>query len=152
MQRNEWGLGMDLGSKFIQEFYTGCEYQEENSMDSNSTTDFSSNSKNSQDSGQPYYRSCELCGLGFNVYFMYSAHMLKEHKTSDNSFKCPFCPYVVKHKSHMVRHVRGHTGEKPFFCRYCPYRSSQNYHIVRHMKSTHPNINEEVFLDSNASE
>ena len=46
---------------------------------------------------------------------------------------CPYCSYVTPKKSHMIEHIRVHTGERPFACTQCPYRGATNGKLRKHL-------------------
>lgn len=52
-------------------------------------------------------------------------------------YSCSACNYRCKQKSHIVQHVRIHTGEKPFKCSFCDLRSSRQANINKHERQKH---------------
>ncbi|XP_062298271.1 zinc finger and BTB domain-containing protein 24-like [Scomber scombrus] len=51
-----------------------------------------------------------------------------------HSFTCHICGRVTKTKSHMVYHIRTHTGEKPFNCTTCGKRYNMKSHLTAHIR------------------
>lgn len=47
---------------------------------------------------------------------------------------CPFCPYGSANRTHLITHVRTHTGERPFKCTVCSFAFSQQSHLRIHMR------------------
>ncbi|KAK7068778.1 hypothetical protein SK128_016742 [Halocaridina rubra] len=54
--------------------------------------------------------------------------------TSLNTYVCPFCRKNFKVKSHIVSHIRMHTGERPYPCDICGKKYRQRIDIIRHMR------------------
>ncbi len=48
--------------------------------------------------------------------------------------KCSVCDRICVDKSHLVIHMRQHTGEKPFKCTYCPKTWASKGNLNQHMK------------------
>uniref|UniRef100_A0A8C3VRE3 Zinc finger protein 202 n=1 Tax=Catagonus wagneri TaxID=51154 RepID=A0A8C3VRE3_9CETA len=48
---------------------------------------------------------------------------------------CPVCGRSFTCNSHLVRHLRTHTGEKPYKCTECGRRYTRSSHLARHQKA-----------------
>ncbi|WAR17456.1 ZN182-like protein [Mya arenaria] len=60
----------------------------------------------------------------------------KKEKLGGLYVMCTLCDKPMQSPSHLVRHMRIHTGEKPFKCEYCDYSSSRKDHLRRHYLNT----------------
>ncbi|XP_063371180.1 zinc finger protein 845-like [Cydia amplana] len=60
--------------------------------------------------------------------------------TSENPYKCNYCDYKCKQKSHLQSHEMTHTGEKPFKCNYCDYKCKRKRDLRTH-EMTHTGEN-----------
>lgn len=56
-----------------------------------------------------------------------------EPSPQDGTFYCNFCSFRAASRSHMVIHMRKHTGEKPYQCPTCPKKFARAYLLSRHM-------------------
>ncbi|XP_027138793.1 oocyte zinc finger protein XlCOF20-like [Larimichthys crocea] len=50
------------------------------------------------------------------------------------SFKCNTCGKDYKYKSHLLRHMRMHTGEKPYLCKTCGKTFCRNNKLKQHQR------------------
>lgn len=66
--------------------------------------------------------SAQKCGGNIN------GKSLKKHK-------CDFCEYSALCKSHLMRHLLKHTGDKPHACNFCPKRFKSSQSLRIHMKA-----------------
>ncbi|XP_071523313.1 uncharacterized protein [Panulirus ornatus] len=55
---------------------------------------------------------------------------------SQNTHRCPYCPYTSRLSSNLRRHVRTHTGEMPYSCSRCDFRCKDASSMKRH-QTTH---------------
>ncbi|XP_055316119.1 zinc finger protein OZF-like [Sitodiplosis mosellana] len=55
-----------------------------------------------------------------------------ERLCSPQQFECDICGYRTINKSHLIRHMRTHTGEKPFVCSICFKSLRSNAHLLSH--------------------
>lgn len=55
--------------------------------------------------------------------------------TGERPFSCSHCQFSTVTKERLKRHVRIHTGEKPYSCPHCPYRSAELGNLRIHMKT-----------------
>jgi len=64
------------------------------------------------------------------------AHQLEEHEKG-KKFACPICHKKYFKASHVMAHIRSHTGEKPFECKWpgCTKAFNRNDELTRHMRS-----------------
>jgi KRAB domain-containing zinc finger protein len=87
---------------------------------------------------KPY--NCPHCCSQFVHKGNLTLHM-KRHTSS--GFKCTYsmCDKVFYRQSHLVDHIRMHTGERPFECPYCSkgfiQKGTLNHHIRRHHPAEH---------------
>ncbi|KAF8822857.1 hypothetical protein IE077_002345 [Cardiosporidium cionae] len=61
--------------------------------------------------------------------------MMKQYQgTSSTQWNCmeESCGKCFSKKSHFIRHLRVHTGERPFFCNTCGKSYSRQEHLTRH--------------------
>ncbi|XP_077545373.1 zinc finger protein ZIPIC-like [Haemaphysalis longicornis] len=54
------------------------------------------------------------------------------------TYQCNLCTYHTERRAHIVRHLRGHTGERPFACAHCDRCFVHKHHLDRHRKRAHP--------------
>ena len=57
---------------------------------------------------------CKVCLKGFNT----SSHLITHMKThtGEKTFKCEQCSKIFRQSCHLTVHLRTNTGEKPFKC------------------------------------
>ncbi|KAK3733593.1 hypothetical protein RRG08_056949 [Elysia crispata] len=80
---------------------------------------------------------CPYCSIALPTMRKLSLHCKIEHR-KNKLYKCTYCKHSFKSVTHLIRHLRTHTGEKPFSCCTCPYRSSTKGAMVAHVR-THTN-------------
>ncbi|CAN8002082.1 unnamed protein product, partial [Ixodes hexagonus] len=56
------------------------------------------------------------------------------------SFECNACGYQTERKAHIMRHLRGHAGERPYSCPYCVSAFVHKHHLDRHTRQLHGNV------------
>ena len=77
---------------------------------------------------------CPYCGVIFPTFRELSKHCKSEH-TKDSLYPCTYCERQFKGFTHLIRHLRTHTGEKPYACHFCPYKCTQKVHLVQHIRT-----------------
>nr|XP_054771440.1 zinc finger protein 777-like [Lytechinus pictus] len=55
--------------------------------------------------------------------------------TTAKMFTCPQCGATFKHRHHVVRHMRAHTGEKPFRCEECGAMFARKCILTNHIRT-----------------
>ncbi|XP_031634404.1 uncharacterized protein LOC116347810 [Contarinia nasturtii] len=78
---------------------------------------------------------CSICRQGFAVKWEKETH---EKNCDQRRFECYVCKYATLYKTHLVTHMRIHTGELPFKCKICAKGFAQKGVHTRHMR-THAN-------------
>nr|XP_045582674.1 zinc finger and BTB domain-containing protein 7A-like isoform X16 [Procambarus clarkii] len=79
-------------------------------------------------------RRCPYC-----PYVSIYATNMKNHiltHTKEKPYACPHCPYRCIQKGRIKVHISTHTGEKPYSCPHCPYQTADNGNLKRHI-ATH---------------
>ncbi|XP_077416789.1 uncharacterized protein LOC144048545 isoform X2 [Vanacampus margaritifer] len=76
--------------------------------------------------------SCSVCGKNFTCKSHWMRHM-KTH-SGEKSFCCSVCGKTFSRKEHMQLHMRTHTGEKPFRCSVCGATFSVKQSMKKHMR------------------
>ncbi|XP_033117930.1 early growth response protein 1-A-like [Anneissia japonica] len=57
-----------------------------------------------------------------------------QNTESGKMYQCQLCNVMFKHRHHVVRHMRSHTGEKPFHCQECGARFARKCILTNHMR------------------
>ncbi|XP_019721536.1 zinc finger protein 577-like [Hippocampus comes] len=76
--------------------------------------------------------SCSVCGKSFTCKSHWMRHV-KTH-TGEKSFCCSVCGKTFSRKEHVELHMRTHTGEKPFRCSVCGATFSVKQSMKKHMR------------------
>ncbi|XP_051924956.1 oocyte zinc finger protein XlCOF7.1-like [Hippocampus zosterae] len=76
--------------------------------------------------------SCSVCAKRFTCKSHWMRHV-KTH-TGEKSFCCSVCGKTFSRKEHMQLHMRTHTGEKPFRCSVCGVAFSVKQSMKKHMR------------------
>ncbi|XP_071950279.1 uncharacterized protein [Antedon mediterranea] len=76
---------------------------------------------------------CQLC----NVMFKHRHHVVRHMRshTGEKPFQCQECGARFARKCILTNHMRVHTGEKPFICRECGDMFSRKHHLVIHVRT-----------------
>lgn len=78
---------------------------------------------------QPFLKKVEL-------KLHLAAHATKSSpKSTNKAFTCFVCGKITDTRSHMIYHMRTHTGEKPFACSICGNRYKLKGHMKEHMRT-----------------
>lgn len=75
---------------------------------------------------------CSVCGKTFTCKSHWMRHV-KTH-TGEKSFCCSVCGKTFSRKEHVELHMRTHTGEKPFRCSVCGATFSVKQSMKKHMR------------------
>ncbi|XP_031639179.1 gastrula zinc finger protein XlCGF8.2DB-like, partial [Contarinia nasturtii] len=75
---------------------------------------------------------CSICRQGFTVKRTKETH---EKNCNPRRFECYLCKYDTLYKTHLVNHIRIHTGELPFKCNICAKRFSVKNTLKGHMRT-----------------
>ncbi|XP_006903457.1 PREDICTED: zinc finger protein 135-like [Elephantulus edwardii] len=76
---------------------------------------------------------CKQCGKGFR----FSSHLLVHMRShsGERPFRCQDCGRAFVHASHLTKHVRSHTGERPYRCHVCARGFSDHAELTTHVRS-----------------
>ncbi|XP_071508723.1 uncharacterized protein [Diadema antillarum] len=77
--------------------------------------------------------TCQQCGATFKHRHHVVRHM-RAH-TGEKPFRCEECGAMFARKCILTNHIRTHTGEKPYVCGECGDAFSRKHHLVIHRRT-----------------
>jgi len=89
---------------------------------------------------EEYQESEELKNLEIGVGMTAVHRINKETGRMNLRYRCKMCNAEKRGRSHMLSHLRSHSGEQPFTCPNCSKKFRYRSNLTRHLKQKHPNI------------
>eukprot|EP00466_Bigelowiella_natans_P007963 jgi/Bigna1/91195/estExt_fgenesh1_pg.C_920050 len=89
---------------------------------------------------EEYQESEELKNLEIGVGMTAVLRINKETGRMNLRYRCKMCNAEKRGRSHMLSHLRSHSGEQPFTCPNCSKKFRYRSNLTRHLKQKHPNI------------
>lgn len=89
-----------------------------------------------------FYSDEHVSGHAEDKWYKHKARHLSSDKNCKRQMKrrtslmkhCSQCNYSTGHRTHLLEHIRTHTGDKPFECRLCDYSAARRRALKYHMK------------------
>ncbi|XP_042261434.1 zinc finger protein 574-like isoform X2 [Thunnus albacares] len=78
---------------------------------------------------------CNICNQPFLKKDELKLHLAAHSTKGSHLFTCYICGRVTETRSHMIYHMRTHTGEKPFICPICGNRYKLKGHMKEHIRT-----------------
>ena len=76
---------------------------------------------------------------GYNI--KRDTHHSSGSSIGPGSFPCTRCGKVYNWRGNLLRHMRLECGKDPQFqCSYCPYMTKHKNHLLRHVKTRHKDV------------
>lgn len=87
---------------------------------------------------------CKLCVAVFpNLRALKGHNRVHVSSAGAGPYLCNMCPYHTLDKNGLVRHMRGHNGDRPYECSLCNYAFTTKANCERHLRNRHGKMTRE---------